>query len=443
MIRKSSEVPRKKTNAETALAEMCAAQQAIGAPELASLRAAAFDVFAAKGLPNGRNEAWKYTDLRGLMRDAKPLASPPGALAKERAREGGVFKDIGCRRIVFVDGFFTPELSDLEGLEGGLAIGAMSEALASADPLVVSRLGKAFPTDDSALALNTAFMGDGVVVHVGRGAQIERPLQFVFVAADERPSTIFLRSLVVVEEGAGLTLVESFEGADGCGYQINAATEMVVADRGRLDRVKINREGSESIHISTVLASVGSNACFSDFGLNIGGSLVRNQFFVRLSGEGASAQIHGANLLCGQQHVDTTLVLDHAASHCESRELFKSVLDDDARAVFQGKIAVRPQAKKTDARMMARALLLSPTAHADCKPELEIYADDVQCGHGATVGALDRELKFYLMARGIPERDAEGILIEAFVGETIDAIIHGTVRDSLRDVVGAWLQGRQ
>jgi Fe-S cluster assembly protein SufD len=440
---KSSEIQRKMTDAETMLTEMFAQKQTSGDAEVFALRMAAFGVFTDKGLPSRRNEAWKYTDLRGVMRDAKPLATPPDADAKDRAKQAGVLGDIGARRIVFVGGFFAPELSDLGDIEKGLSIRPMSEALATSDALITAHLGKVFPNDDSAFALNTAFMGDGVVVHVAQGAEVKRPLQFVFVAADDKASTIFLRSLVVAEKGSRVTLIETFEGADKCGYHINAATEIVIGDDARVDRVKINREGSDSIHISTVLASIGANARFNDFGLNIGGSLVRNQFFVRMAGEGAFAGLQGANLLCGRQHADTTLILDHAAPRCESRELFKSVLDNDARAVFQGKIAVQPQAQKTDARMMARALLLSQTAQADCKPELEIFADDVQCGHGSTVGALDSELKFYLMARGIPDKEAEALLIEAFIGETLDALENDAVRESARQIVEAWMLGRR
>jgi len=171
--------------------------------------------------------------------------------------------------------------------------------------------------------------------------------------------------------------------------------------------------------------------------------VVRNQIFLKLAGEGTTASVHQASLLSGRQHADTTLVLDHVAAGSQSREVFKAVVDDEARAVFQGRITVRPGAQQTDARMMARALLLSDEAVANCKPELEIFADDVQCGHGTTTGALDDQLKFYLMARGIPEKEAEALLIQAFIGEVIDAVVREDLREALSRAMFAWLKGRE
>jgi Fe-S cluster assembly protein SufD len=443
MVRKNSSSPDKTTVAEATLAQIFTDRQVGGSTEIAALRSAAFDVFSAKGLPSRRDEAWKYTDLRSLMQDVKPLATPPDANERERARESWLLNNTEVRRIVFVGGFFAPELSDLQAIENGLDIRSLSEALANGDPVAASYLGKAYPTDDPAFALNTAFMGDGVVIHIEPGTHVERPLQFVFLVGAAVPATIFLRSLVVVEKGARVTLVETFEGPDQCDYHVNAATEIFVADDAQIERIKISREGSEAMHVSTVTASIGQNARLNDFGLNIGGALLRNQFFVHLKGQGSFVGLRGANILCEREHADTTLLLDHSAERTESKALYKSVLDNDSRAVFQGKIQVRPRAQKTDARMMARALLLSETAQANCKPELEIFADDVQCAHGATVGALDEDLKFYLMARGIPEMEAVGLLIEAFIGEVLDALEHDGVRDSISGIVAARLRGRQ
>ena len=197
-----------------------------------------------------------------------------------------------------------------------------------------------------------------------------------------------------------------------------------------------------SIHVSSLMATVGAHARFNDFAFNIGGGVVRNQTFIRFDGEGTLAGLRGTSLLKGKQHVDSTLLVDHKASGCQSREVFATVLDGESRGVFQGKIVVRPHAQQTDARMMTRALLLSDEAEADSKPELEIFADDVQCGHGATTGALDEDLKFYLMARGIPEVEAESLLIQAFVGEAIEGIEHAGLRDALMGQVVAWLEKR-
>ena len=412
-------------------------------PGAAPLRAAAFDRFSAVGLPHRRVEEWKYTDLRALMRDAKPLALPPDAAAKGRAKEAGaLLADTDSRRLVFVDGAFVPELSDLTKLETGLTIRPMAQALADNDTLVAKHLGKVFPSDDVAVALNTAFMGDGIVIHVAAGAAVERPIHLVFAATGDKPAALFTRSLIVVETGARAMIVESHEGSGGRDYQASTALELKVADKAHVDHIKITREGDKALHVSSLMADVGAHARFNTFVFNIGGAVARNQLFLRFSGEGTVANIRGASLLKGRQHADTTLVMDHAVANCQSREVFKTVLDDESRGVFQGKIIVRPHAQKTDAKMASHALLLSEDAEADNKPELEIYADDVQCGHGATAGDLDEDLLFYLKARGIPHAEAEALLIQAFVGEAIEGIEHAGLREALIEAVAAWLKAR-
>jgi Fe-S cluster assembly protein SufD len=441
----SAEMRPIKTAAETALAaNFAAAKSALpGAGGVAALRDAAFRRFDAQGLPHRRVEEWKYTDLRALMRDAKPLAGVPDAAAKARARNAGAMSaSIEARRIVFVDGAFVPELSDLAGLERGLTLRSMSEALTAGDTLIDAHLGKVVATDDVAVALNSAFMGDGALIHVAAGAALARPIHLVFVNADERPAAVFTRSLVVVGQGARVMICESHEGAAAGERQVNTALELVVGDEAHVDHVKITGEGAGALHLATLMAAIGARARFNEFLFTAGGGVVRNQLFVRFDGEGTLAGIRGASLLNGRAHADTTLVADHAVGGSTSRQTFKTVLDGEARGIFQGKIIVRPGAQKTDAKMATHALLLSETAEADNKPELEIFADDVQCGHGATAGDLDEDLLFYLRARGIPQKEAEALLIQAFVGEAVDGIEHAGLRDALMDHVAAWLKAR-
>jgi Fe-S cluster assembly protein SufD len=441
----NAEIRPIKTAAETALAASFAAARCAlpGAGAVAELREHAFKRFEADGLPHRRIEEWKYTDLRALMRDAKPLAGVPDAAAKARAAGAGaaLAAAIEARRIVFVDGAFAPELSDLDDLEPGLTIRSMAETLAKGGAQVAARIGKVVPTEDLAVALNTAFMGDGAVIRVAAGEALARPIHLVFVNAGGTGAAVFTRSLVTVENGARAMLVESHEGSGD--YQVNAALELEVGEGAHVDHVKITGEGSGALHISTLMAAIGAHARFNEFLFTSGASVVRNQLFLHFAGEGTVAHIGGANLLRGRQHVDTTVVADHAVAGCTSREIFKSVLDDEARGVFQGKIIVRPHAQKTDARMATHALLLSEDAEADNKPELEIFADDVQCGHGATSGDLDEDLLFYLKARGIPAKEAEALLIQAFVGEAIEGIEHAGLRDALMDQVVGWLKQRE
>jgi Fe-S cluster assembly protein SufD len=441
----NAEVTPMKTAAESALAEsFAAARKALpGATAVAALRDDAFRRFDARGLPHRRVEEWKYTDLRALMRDAKPLAPPPDQAAKARAKNAGAaFASVEARRIVFVDGVYVAELSDLANLEPGLSIRPMGEALASGDALVVAHLGKLVRTDDVAVALNTAFMGDGAVIRIAARASLARPIHLVFVNAGERPASVFTRSLVVAEEGARAMLIESHEGVANNDNQVNSAIELKVGDDAHVDHVKITADGAGALHVSTLMAAIGARARFNAFLFTTGGAVVRNQLFVRFEGKDANAGLRGATLLRGRQHADATLVADHAMPGGTSREVFKSVVDDEARSIFQGQIIVRPDAQQTDARMATHALLLSETAEADSKPELEIYADDVQCGHGATTGALDKDLLFYLMARGIPAKEAESLLIQAFVGEAVEGIEHAGLRDALMDEVAAWLKAR-
>ena len=440
----NAEVTTIKTAAETALAQTFALVRETlpGSDTVAAQRDAAFDVFAKEGLPHRRVEEWKYTDLRALMRDAKPLANPPDAAAKARAKTAGaMLGDVEARRMVFVDGAFVAELSDLANLDEGLTVRSLADALADNDPALAAHLGKLAPGSDVAVALNTALMGDGAVIRVAAGSIIERPLHLLFVAS-EKPAATFVRSLVVAEQGSRAMLIESHEGPPGTDYQVNAALELFVGDEAHVDHVKIIGEGADALHVSTLAAAIGARARFNSFTFTAGGAVVRNQLFLKFDGEGTVAGIRGATLIKGRQHADTTLIANHIARDCQSREVFKAVLDDEAHAVFQGRIIVRPHAQKTDAKMMTQALLLSDRAEAYNKPELEIFADDVQCGHGATSGALDDDLKFYLMARGIPAAEAEALLIQAFLGEAIEGIEHAGLREALMESVAAWLNAR-
>ncbi|MFZ2137326.1 MAG: Fe-S cluster assembly protein SufD [Xanthobacteraceae bacterium] len=430
-----------RTAAETALAANFAAAKASlpGADGVAALREEAFRRFEAGGLPSRRIEEWKYTDLRALMREAKPLAPLPDAAARRWAAESAaLLASIDARRIVFVDGSFVPELSDLSDLEPGLSIRSMASALEAGDTRVLTRIGPISPTADTAMALNTAFMRDGAVIDVAAGVALARPIHLVFVAARKEASAVFTRSLAMIGKGARAMLVESHEGSSE--QQVNTAMELDVADEAHVDHVKITAAGA--LHVSTMMAAVGAHSRFNEFLFTAGAAVVRNQIVVRFAGTGTIAGIRGASLLKGNQHADTTLLVDHVAEGCTSRETFKSVLDGESRGVFQGKIIVRPGAQKTDAKMATHALLLSDTAESDNKPELEIFADDVQCGHGATSGALDEDLLFYLRARGIAQPEAEALLIQAFVGEAVEGIEHAGLRDVLMEQVVKWLNAR-
>jgi Fe-S cluster assembly protein SufD len=434
-----------RTAAEQALAAHfeTAKSRLPGGAEVAKLREQAFAGFAETGLPTRRIEEWKYTDLRALLRDAPPLASPPGAATIAKARKADPFPGVGLSRVVLVNGAFVPELSDLGKLQKGVTVVPLARALAEKYPLV-SRIGALKPeTFDPTLALNTAFMNDGVLIEIAEGVALEKPIHVRHVFAEEAAAATFARSLVVAGKGSNATLVESFEGPDGVAYQANTALELHAADRANVSIVRLQAEGSAAVHLSSFLADVGADAELVCCALTTGAAVSRHGATVRLGGKHTNLRIAGATLLRGRQHADTTLVVDHCMPDCASREMFRTVLDETSRGVVQGRIVVRPDAQKTDARMSLGALQLSEATEADQKPELEIFADDVQCGHGATTGALDEQLLFYLMARGIPRKQAEALLVEAFFGEALLQIAHEGLRTALVDRAAHWLAERE
>jgi Fe-S cluster assembly protein SufD len=414
-----------------------------GGKAIAAARSRALETFARDGLPHRRIEDWKYTDLRVLMRDVLPPAPAPDKQALDRAAKALKAHALeGLRRLVLVDGAFVPALSDLAALEGGLQVRSLATVLADEGNVHELLLG-----DDAGagpmFALNSALMGDGVVIDIARDSQPARPLHIVHVAAAASPAATYTRSLVRVGANVGATLVESFFATPGAGaYQVNDATMIALDDGARLDHVRLMEDGREAFNISTLKATVGRNANYKLFNQTSGGAVSRYQALIRFDGEGSRIETYGVNLLNATQHGDTTLVIDHAVPHCASREVFRAVMDDRARSVFQGKIIVRPDAQKTDGKMETRALLLSDDAEIDNKPELEIFADDVTCGHGATSGALDETLLFYLRARGLPEKEAQALLIQAFVGEAIEQIADERLRAAAIGAAIRWLEAR-
>ena len=435
-----ADVTPMKTPAEQAIAQAYEAVRGSlpGKGAVRTLREGAFKRFEDRGLPHRRVEEWKYTDLRALMREANPLAPAPDAEAKARAKAAGkILGGVDTRELVFVDGVFVPEMSDLAP-EEGLTIGSLADALAKGDKLVAEQVGKTFATDDVAVALNTALMGDGAVIQVAKGAALKRPIHLIFATGTDKPSATFVRSLVVVGEGAKVTVIEDHDSGDA---QVNAALELKVGDGAEVDYFKITQ--ARALHVASLLAEIGARATFNSFAYTADSALVRNQNFVRFAGEHSHGGIRGVSLERGKEHVDTTLLIEHAAAHCDSREQFKAVLDDESHGVFQGKIIVKPGAQKTDAKMMTRALLLTDEAEADAKPELEIFADDVVCGHGATTSAPDKALKFYLMSRGITEPEAEALLIQAFIGEVVEEIGNEAIRELLMNAAIEWMGSRR
>jgi Fe-S cluster assembly protein SufD len=414
-----------------------------GAGKVADIRQRAFEAYERVGLPHRRIEDWKYTDLRVLMREVLPLAAAPDAAALKRAGAALKLHAIqGVRRLVLVDGAFAPKLSETGSLEKGLGIRTLREALEGGDAALHAQLF-APENSDPMVALNSAMMTDGLVIDVADGAVLTQPLHIVHIASGAVPSAMFTRSLLNLGKAANATLVESYIATEGAKtYQAHDSLIVSIGDGARLDHVRLVEDDREAFNISSSVVTLGAHAHFNTFGITSGSHVSRYQAVIAFAGEGSRVETNGVNLLNGRQHADTTLFLDHAVPNCASREIFRAVVDDRGHSVFQGRIIVRPHAQKTDAKMMTRALLLSDEAEADNKPELEIFADDVTCGHGATTGALDESLLFYLRARGLSEKEAQALLIQAFVGEAIESIANDALRELVISAAQRWLAAR-
>jgi Fe-S cluster assembly protein SufD len=414
-----------------------------GTGKVAEVRRQAFDAYERIGLPHRRIEDWKYTDLRALMREVLPLALAPDAAAIERARAALKPHVVeGASKLVLVDGVFVPALSDVAGLEAGVTVRSLREILEDnsndtrADLLLTKQ-------SDAMVSLNAALATDGVVLTIADGATLSRAVQIIHVATTPSASA-FTRSHVKIGHNVRATLVESFIAAEGAkSHQANDAVIVWIGDGAELSHVRLMADEADAINITSQIFTVGAKARLNLFNMTSGAAVSRFQGFITLAGEGTELSINGVNLLRGKQHGDMTLIVDHAVPNCTSREVFRAVVDDRAHSVFQGRINVWPKAQKTDAKMMTRALLLSDEAEADNKPELEIFADDVTCGHGATTGALDDSLLFYLRARGLSEKEAQALLIQAFVGEAIEQIADDSLREQVIANAQRWLEIRQ
>jgi Fe-S cluster assembly protein SufD len=425
-----------RTIAETTLIERFGAEGRF-LPGHTKHRHAAFALIEAKGLPNRRDEAWKYTDWRGLLREAAPLPAKPALSVMTTATAtGSLLPD--AVTISLVNGHF----AGVSGtLPAGVSVVALSEALASSDKRL-ERMGRVeIAADNAALALNTAFMSDGVIIEIAPGAKIEAPVLLRFISHGEAAHAAHLRVLVLVGEGSSLTLIEQQE-TRGAAHQPNSAIEMLVGDGAEVNHVRATAHDRDALVLSSLIAELGKGSSLTSASLMTSGAAHRQQAFVRFGGADARLTLNGGMMGHGRQHLDSTLVADHAEPGGVSRELFRTVLDGEATGVFQGKIIVRQKAQQTDGRMASNAVMLGEDTTMNNKPELEIFADDVQCAHGATCGALDDDLLFYLMARGLPRIEAEALMVESFIAETLEPVTNETVREALTGQIDAWLKAR-
>ncbi len=387
---------------------------------LQPVREAAFARFVELGFPDTHHEEWRFTNVAPIARTR--FAAGRQGVVESKAAKGPI-------QLVFANGHL---LTRPESLPAGLQVGGIADDPAVSQP----QLGKhASFAENAFVALNTAMIADGALVRVARGAVIEEPIEiFYLTTGAEQPIAVHPRALILVGADARCTIVERYQGAGEGVYFNNAVTEIVVGERAAVDHYKVQLETVNAFHIATLQATIGRSASFASHSISLGGALVRNDANATLS-EGSEATLNGLYIVNGTQHIDNHTMIDHAMPHGTSHELYKGILDGKAHAVFNGKIIVRKDAQKTDSKQTNKNLVLSDDSVVDTKPELQIFADDVRCTHGATIGQLDAEATFYLQSRGIGKNEARSLLTYAFAQDVVDRIKVQTLRDSLERIL--------
>ena len=389
------------------------------------LRKAGIASFAKDGFPTLNDEDWRFTNVAPLAKQPFQLAAI-GAVngAESKVLDDSVFTQLAGPRLVFVNGFFSAKLSAVKPLPAGVRVESLAAAAAKDSALVEKHLGQyAHPAGNSFAALNQAFFADGAFIFVPQGVTVAEPVQLIYItSAKQNGDAILTRNLILAEANSKLTVVESYLSTANVAYFTNAVTEIVAGDSANVEHIKLQDEALSAYHIATIAGEFGRASNVSVHSFALGAKLSRNNIRTKLAGEGLECVLNGLYLTRDEQLADHHMIVEHAQPHCASHEYFNGILDDKSKGVFHGRILVREIAQKTDAKQTNKNLLLSDNATADTKPQLEIYADDVKCTHGATIGQLNAESIFYLRARGIGSETAKRMLIHAFAGEIIERI---------------------
>ena len=434
----STELVKEQSRYEAAFRQ---ARQDPGAGEpswLQNLRENSFDQFEQAGFPNIKQEEWKYTNVTAIARaDFAPvLASNGAALAKQDELASFIYEEARQSRLVFVNGMLRKELSSLEALPDEVVALDLREALSVAEYESTLREYLEHPVlANGFAALNTALFRSGLLLKIPRNTNVAAPIHLLFVGearTENPPPAAFPRVLVLAEENSSATIIESYASPqDDSVYLTNAIIDLSLAEGARLQHYKIQRESMGAFHVATTRAELGPKSSYNTTTINFGAALSRHDIHVQMDHEGAECSVDGLYMVDGSQHTDTHSVIDHKQPHCTSHQLYKGILDGKSRAVFNGKVFVRHGAQQTDARQTNKNLLLSTDARVDTKPQLEIFADDVKCTHGAAVGQIGEDEMFYLQSRGINPALARNILTYGFAEEVIERIKIESIRREL------------
>jgi Fe-S cluster assembly protein SufD len=411
---------------------------------LEPVRRAAMERFARTGFPGARDEEWRFTPIGPIAQGTwRPATGGAGELTGEQLAPF-VFGHTDWTTLVFVNGVFSEALSAVGELPPGVRVASLAEALRSDGALLHAHLTRHAPIEGSPFtALNTAFLAEGGVVHVGAGVDLATPVHLLFVTTAEAAGTVaHPRNVIVVERGARASIIESYVTlAPGQGYWTNPVTEVAVGAGAWVEHTRIQRESESAQHVGLTHVDQQRDSHYRSFSLMMGAALARHNLHVRLNDENVETLMYGLYVTRGEQVVDNHTAIYHDQPNCRSWEVYKGILDGHSRGVFNGKVFVKPEAQKTDAKQTNRNLLLSDGARVNTKPQLEIFADDVKCTHGATVGRLDEVARFYTRSRGIPADAADRLLTYAFAAEVVEEVTLTPVREELDRLVRARLGG--
>lgn len=420
-----------------------------GAPDwLSPLRASAMGAFLAAGLPTTKHEDWRYTSLTAIAGTdfSEPAAADPdeAALASLRAADLAELDGLDGPVLVFVNGRFSPGLSSPRSLPAGVRVSSMASQLASRPAILESSLAATAGAAAPFALLNTALFTDGALIELPAETELQGAIQLVHITVPgPTPHAAHVRNIFSLGAGCRATILESWVGTGPRSYLSNAVTHVRLAPRSALHHYRVQCEGDGAFHLSNVRVDQAAESRYVSWSVSLGGALVRNDISALLAASHAECVLNGLYLATDHQHVDNHTFIDHAQPHCRSSETYKGVLDRAARGVFNGKVLVRPGAQKTDASQSNRNLLLTREAEVDTRPQLEIYADDVKCTHGAAVGQLDEDALFYLRARGIPADVARNMLTYAFASDVLDGLALPPVKRRLQGLVRRWLDKSQ
>ena len=400
------------------------------------LRKKAIDDFSLLSFPTKKNEEWRFTNITPLLQNKFTLAGKTPSVKKEDV-DRFRFHGLKSPMMVFVNGSFSPQLSELDSLKGKITVKNISSALKENNPQIQKHFAKyADSSNQIFTALSTAFIKDGAFVHVPENVILDEPVHILFLTSSKEEKILaHPRNLFIIDKNAQITIIEHYAGLDESVYFTNTVTEISVGENAIVRHTKFQEESKSSFHIARMETVQDTNSNFTSNMISFGGEISRNDFNTRFIGTGCESELNGLFMTDGTQLFDAHTLIDHASPHCNSHELYKGILDDKSRGVFNGKVIVRRDAQKTNAFQENNNIILSDEALVNTKPQLEIFADDVKCSHGATIGQLDNEALFYLKSRGIGEKASRDILIHAFASDVVRRIKINEIREHLENIL--------